>query len=436
MLFFFLLDSQTFESPIVLQDPPKAKLKRQLSINTVQQSESLRSYKRQATTDQPSNTDKSSPHSDDEDVGLVYSRYRHHEESDSSYMSRLRPAANDEVDGSCTLDAYTSRGLSGRARISTELNKIDDFAQGASNYKHVPSIYNSPDDEAQESPFDPLPSPNRFNLGDIGLTSPFMSKSTDNRALKDDVFVFPDSTAPRKVSPYKSSPSKVEQFENSVKEVYTRQPYGAKNESLDREDIFGRHSKERGRPSVQHEGDFPKYICPEKGFRWPKKVSISDPPDFSPRIVTTDSRPRFPTSTATSERYNIDEDKANLRILQREAQRARKIFGSPPSQSEIRDYQVKATKRAISDIARSPNEKEKNELKDEARALYERSYSDPRASPHQLRTILQRPSPLARGQSSNTRVPTETLSDNMVKSKMLKKSFLIFSFLTQLHHNY
>ena len=413
-------DTASQESPIVLQAPPK--LKRQLSINTVEQTESLRVYKRPATLARASSS--RTDHDDHDDVinNYVISRSEYsidpeprNQDFRQKYPNSLR--GEDEVDGadaagSC---ATSISGLTDRRRSSKE-NLIDDeISTSKVKYQRVPSIYC---DKATDNIYEnqPLPSPNRFNLDDIGLTSPFMARTSGGHGPQDDVFIFPEST--RKVSPYKLSPSKSDRREHDDCEPYVRKRHVGESELYQREETYAHAPTERERPYQRRHEDRPRFsqreavscpehVCPVKGFKFPKRPSVSDQPPFSPRVVSADTKPRFPSTVSTSgsrsQRSEYDDDISRLRLLQQEMSHAKNIYGSPPPSPEV-DYRQmspsrengKIPMRSISDVARSPNEKDIRETMEDMQTKYMRSYSDPRSSHSQSRSVPQ--SPLVRAE--------------------------------------
>lgn len=456
---FFLSEAQA--SPIVLQDPPKSKLKRQLSINTVEQSEFLRSFKRPATSDRPHMPsrrhlpDTSDDDVTDDDKGDVgYTSEGSDDDDDKSrlkslgYRSKFKglQRAGDEVDGSSISGSCASASISSFADRSRTLQE-QGISQSPGSLQRIPTIYCPTSDDQPENIYEdaPLASPNRFDLADIGLTSPFLGRTSGGHGPQDDVFVFPDSAAPRKLSPYKTSPSKTEtRFEDPDRELSIRKRISGERDLFEREERFPHQIKERKRTHKWLHDDrnllpereasqYPEHVCPKKGFLFPKTANITDPPHFSPRVVLADSKPRFPVATATLSQSKYEENIERLHILQKEVQRAKRVFGTPPkswdydsrqkspTSAKVRDLIKRNTKRSISDIDRSPNEKEIRENAEDVRNTYYRSVSDPRASPNQLRSVIQRPSPLLRDSTRSTR--TDEIRAESIVSDVIKNLF-------------
>lgn len=392
------------EAPIKLLDPPKSKLKRQLSIDTAERTDALHARKRVLLYD----SDSPRSRTDEVDGG------------------RPSNSANSEI-----IKVETSRSFSADDYDRRRVTVATDVSGCGIAQTFVPEIvYDNQDlqrdyPSTSDYPSIPLQSPNRFNLSDIGLTSPFASRNpigTHAKETEKEVFVFPDSVPPRKLSPYKPVHDECrtrdvkETGDERSREIFSRRAH----ESLYRDEIGNeaglKHTETKDSAHTKysscHKEQYRKGYVSESGFSWPEKVTITEPVTFSPRIVTVDSRPRFPsTSTSVERNKKTREDeelKTRLAILEREYARAKEIFDPVPH-----DYRQlspttrnvenlrRAALRSISNKDRSPNEKDIRETNEEVRNRYERSFSDPRFSPRQLHSLIMRPSPLSRQQEGS-----------------------------------
>ncbi|XP_053386911.1 uncharacterized protein LOC123542619 isoform X2 [Mercenaria mercenaria] len=419
------------EPPIKLMDPPKTKLKRQLSIDTAERTDAERVRKRAALLYQPGFSDDRPSRKDEVDGG--------------------RPSTSTEIIHTEASKSYSS-GIyeTGSATIPITI--------ATSSIRGQPElVYDTQDlQEEYTKEYVPLPSPNRFNLSDIGLTSPFATRTSFGTHEKE-AFVFPDNVPPRKISPYKNIHE--EYRERDVSEP--REDYSMEMLSrLAHESIFRKEYKTENNQSKSHidikDETQSKYSrghhtqhrpghVSERGFAWPEKATITEPVPFSPRIVTTDSRPRFPTSSTSNDRAKLAQEdlelKDRLRLLEREYARAKEIYGSPPVSQEFRQMSPtsrnveslrRGALRSISNKDRSPNEKEIREISDDVRSRYERSFSDPRFSPRQIYSLIMRPSPLCRQYDetmqdtlSHDRCPDRWRDD--VKRRLFVKGDLSYS---------
>ena len=244
---------------------------------------------------------------------------------------------------------------------------------------------------------------------------------------EDEVFIFPDSRLPRKTSPYRSGNSgtnpndAAEICERDSKDRYARarnedQRYGRDGDKLYGTEKTRTYEREREALGLFNDGDLRgKEYVTSKGFVWPSVASVTDTSQQNPRYVTSDIKQRQSSAVTTSSTLHKLDDldqnqlRAKLRMLEREYARAKEIYGSPPprdydasdvspnSRSRLlRDYPRRGPLKSLSHVDRSPNEKDIITTTEEVRKCYERSISDPRYSPGQLRTVIQKPSPLAR----------------------------------------
>ncbi|XP_052787167.1 uncharacterized protein LOC128222251 isoform X2 [Mya arenaria] len=409
-------------SPIVLQDPPKSKLKRQLSVDTTEKSEALRIHKKAAITER-----SLSPRKRIEAERSILPQSSQLPERKQFILEA------DEVDGSAPIQSTRLRAYDrqesdfddndslsrSRRNLKRTITSDDDVIKHGAPPSRVPHIYCSPSGDDRENPYEnsSLLSPNRFNLADIGLTSPFMQNLTPRGTkAEDEVFVFPDTVPPRKLSPYKAS-SEPDEGGREASERYGRQTRDTCRSEFER-DSDKHYSKDRGRAyererealGIYSDNDtFKQEYVTSKGFVWPKVAQVTESTPLSPRVVTAECKTRASVSSATSKRSHYDdlnesELRTTLRILEREYARAKETFGSPPprdfEESELSSSSRSRVpreweRRGISCIDRSPNEKDIKTTREEMRKIYERSISDPRYSPAQARSIIQKPSPLA-----------------------------------------
>ncbi|XP_052265349.1 uncharacterized protein LOC127867881 [Dreissena polymorpha] len=424
-------------APIVLQDPPKCKLKRQLSIDTVERSEALRIHKKAASTPMKESPEVNFRPQEEgvtqKSIGKARSNFEFKDEVDGSSPScSVRTSRHiDRIDSGIDSDESVSRSRRNLRRHMT--SDDEDVTSHCAPFTKVPHIYCSPTGD-EHTPYDkpPLLSPNRFNLADIGLTSPFINLTPRGAKGEDEVFVFPDSVAHRKVSPYKGSSCKGEPvadvLDREISERYSRSTRNANRQSYEREvDSLDKNRKRTGERDRERDkyGSYTEvenenrggYVTP-KGFVWPKTATVTEPLPLSPRIVTASPKSRSSSTTSASASKSAERDeygdyddeklRMKLRMLERAHAHAKEIYGSPPAtrgyevsdlspkSRQARDIAGRATFKSISCVDRSPNEKDIIETTEEVRKFYERSISDPRYSPSQLRSVIQKPSPLAR----------------------------------------
>ena len=273
-----------------------------------------------------------------------------------------------------------------------------------------------------------MQSPHYFNLKDIELTSPFLNPNLRRKSKENDehVFVFPEAVDERR-SPTKQSPSK--SGESTCQGQFSAR-YPIQNDAVQ---YLGSHlsnqaqntvgvpraewteSSYRGTSQTQAQSTLPTYVTHE-GFKWPVAATISEPPPFSPRLVTA-----YPKSKSTyqsqqqgsndhvaTQNEEIAKLQERIKLLEKEYERAKEIYRPNDSQSsprtrEIQEILRRNALRSISDIERSPNEKEIRCLEAEVKNRYERSVSDPTFSPRQRQQrFVQQPSPLGRQNSIRT----------------------------------
>ena len=371
--------------PIALQDPPKQKLKRQLSIGTVETSERERALKRSYV---PKNKPTARPTC-----------------TEPSWLPYIDPKP-DEVDGDSS-------------------SKTD-----VADPKHDPaSVYQNIRGKGPEAFINPLQSPHYFNMKDIELTSPFLNQlSGKTRKSDESVFIFPESND-RRVSPLKHSPSKsaaatITQAAHSFAAVTYEEEAQKQTTSLTSSSQSQRppanvshssHSYPMKYMQSDNQQRIPDYVTPE-GFRWPKIATVPETIPFSPRPVTAapTMKPNYPMPQPEppqriAQHDEIEKLQERITLLEREYERAKEIYlPKPMSQREfspcsreLQEILRRGALRSISDIDRSPNEKDIRRINEEVKNRYERSVSDPTFSPRQRqqRFMAQR-SPLGRQYSS------------------------------------
>ena len=371
--------------PIKLQDPPKQKLKRQLSIGTVETSERERALKRSYV---PKNIPTARPTC-----------------TEPSWLPYIDPKP-DEVDGDSS--------------VNKDVNDT----------QHDPaSVYQNVRGKGPETFINPLQSPHYFNMKDIELTSPFLNPlSSKTRKSDESIFIFPESND-RRVSPLKHSPSKpvaasITQAAHSFAAV-TYEDSAQKQTTC----LTSSNQSQRSSANVSHSGHsyptkythtetqqrIPDYVTPE-GFRWPKVATVTTTIPFSPRtvIAAPTMKPNYPMPQAEppqriTQHDEIEKLQERITLLEREYERAKEIYMAKPTNQrefspcsrELQEILRRGALRSISDIDRSPNEKDIRRINEEVKNRYERSVSDPTFSPRQrqLRFMAQ-PSPLGRQNSS------------------------------------
>ena len=272
----------------------------------------------------------------------------------------------------------------------------------------------------------PIKSPNLFDLNDIGLTSPFMNTTPRGTNKTKEVFIYPESVSPRprKTSPYKHTADighgsqsylyERERDRAAVSEAKHQAVLYKQTENLAR-DMFPDEIKRQSTLTAQEVEPAPREITEatvgpmyvsSKGFDWPLNVTITQAVPFSPRVVTTEARPRYSTATSssshpspqgssrqTSRSDSYEEDVAKLKRLEREYKRALEIFGSSEA---YRSHVL----RSFSAVDKSPNEKSIRETREDVRNKYERMFSFPVAAPrlsHYFSHQSQREDSLAPG---------------------------------------
>ena len=371
--------------PITLQDPPKQKLKRQLSIGTVETSERERALKRSYV---PKNIPTARPTC-----------------TEPSWLPYIDPKP-DEVDGDSS--------------VNTD----------ATDSKHDPaSVYQNIRGKGSDAFINPLQSPHYFNMKDIELTSPFLNPlSSKTRKSNESIFIFPESNDCR-VSPVKHSPSKsasasITQATHSFAPVTYEEASPKQTTCL----TFSNQSQ-RTSANVSHSGHsyqmkykhtetqqrIPDYVKPE-GFRWPKVATVPETIPFSPRATTAapTMKPNYPMPQAEppqriTQHDEIEKLQERITLLEREYERAKEIYLAKPMNQrdfspcsrELQEILRRGALRSISDIDRSPNEKDIRRINEEVKNRYERSVSDPTFSPRQRQQrFMAQPSPLGRQDSS------------------------------------
>ncbi|XP_060562465.1 uncharacterized protein LOC132722060 isoform X2 [Ruditapes philippinarum] len=411
-------DDDLEDHPIKLLDPPKTKLKRQLSIDTVDRTDELRVRKRPAILRQSDLGQDIPSRKDEVDGG--------------------RPSSSANVVHFDTPRHYTASVYETRVNTTKPVTVVTSSVR--ENAQLLPEIvYDATDmQKSYNTEYVPLPSPNRFNLSDIGLTSPFTSRTHaagGNRTNEQEVFVFPDTIPPRKLSPYKNIHG--DYRDTDVPE--TREGYSIldrlTHESVYRKETFpdsettnvDNQDEEQTNYSSCHLKHHRQNHVSERGFSWPEKATITEPVQFSPRIVSTETRPRFPSTVLSNNERSKkaqeeNELKARLRVLEREYARAKEVYGSPHDATSLRQMSPtsrnveslrRGTLRSFSNNDRSPNEKDIREISEEVRNRYDRSLSDPRCSPRQMYDAIMRPSPLCRqyDEPSRNSLPQDRYSE-------------------------
>ncbi|KAL3885572.1 hypothetical protein ACJMK2_025623 [Sinanodonta woodiana] len=254
-----------------------------------------------------------------------------------------------------------------------------------------------------EHPVPESPDMQHFNLKDIALTSPFLSKS-GRQDGNGNVFIFPDVTTAKGLDS-NNDQMFLEESSNKINDNATR-----------RKETKGKVNDFQNR-DIMHAENFdsvPQYVS-KTGFLWPENANNTKPILFSPRIVSGNAQPKFPISAkaetcssntllklATSTASNLsktgdypamirrdpDEDEFILKSNDLYA-RSTLVSDNPqlsPSSREINEILRRSwTKRSISDIERSPSEKEIREMRRETDRKYDRSWSDPTFDPRQHR---------------------------------------------------
>ena len=267
---------------------------------------------------------------------------------------------------------------------------------------------------------EPLVSPHYFSMKEIELTSPFLT-STTRRSLERDenVFVFPEA-ADQRTSPVKQSPSRSRSatgVQPSLPVTSTRQP-GSSELSQSSAVMTPILTQQRAHvtdavkdtpvPSHFTNQRLPEYVSSD-GFKWPRTANITEPIPFSPRIVTaTVNQNSVPPVPADAPGYRTNEEieklEERIKLLEREYERAKEIYHPKPANNcqfspgsrEIQDILRRSALRSISDIERSPNEKEIRRIEEEVKSRYERSISDPTYSPRHRQRFVPQPSPLGK----------------------------------------
>ncbi|KAL4216462.1 hypothetical protein ACF0H5_024186 [Mactra antiquata] len=378
-------------SPIRLQDPPKTKLKRQLSVDTADRTEALRVRKKVALVGQETDSDSPNDEVDGEcDVNhdVIISK--------SSHLSSGVPIP-------CKGREVTDRSISigrqdgGRHPTKSERKHPSDLNSG------IPEISYS----YEERDHGCLPSPGHFNLSDICLTSPFNSITPNAQQASDkSIFIFPDSVPPKKLSPYKVSHEESKDRESRenrgdyAREYSNRLVTESSRYQSDQEEIISGKSKTGSDGSTTHAISYKlhpeKSHVSERGFIWPETVTLTEPVPLSPRIITTESvnRKTTPSSNERLKRHEEQSLSNRLRMLERERDRAKEMYGCSSNEMSPNSRAVESVRRGLSYQDRSPNEKEIREMNDEVRRQYDRSLSYPRCSPRQMRNRVSNPSPL------------------------------------------
>ena len=281
-----------------------------------------------------------------------------------------------------------------------------------------------------------LQSPHYFNLKDIELTSPFLNPNLRRRSKENDehVFVFPEAADERR-SPTKQSPAKSGEstYHGQFSSRYPMQNDSVQflgsqssNHAQNTVDVSTDNSL-RGTSQSQARPTLPTHVTHE-GFKWPVAATISEPPPFSPRLVTAypkskatyQSQQQGPIDQVTTQNEEIAKLQERIKLLEKEYERAKAIYRPNDSQSsprtrEIQEILRRNALRSISDIERSPNEKEIRRLEAEVKNRYERSVSDPSFSPRQRQQrFVQQPSPLGRQNPNRTEAFEHGGVDNQV----------------------
>ena len=328
----------------------------------------------------------------------------------------------DEVDGSSTSSKEIGSG------------GVDKMPAGMSYPVSLP--------QRTHSITEPLQSPHYFNLKDIELTSPFLNPNIRRKSKErdDHIFIFPEAAdergSPTKQSPVKSwddtyhgaAQAKYPMQSDPVRYIDTVSPssnQAHRSGSVSRADRVD--SAPRGSNQTQAPTTLPTYVTKE-GFKWPAAATISEPPPFSPRVVTAYPRPTVQQSHDSEDqplRQNeeIAKLQERIKLLEKEYERAKAIYMPKqtthsqfsPGSREIQEILRRSALRSISDIERSPNEKEIRRLEAEVKNRYERSVSDPTFSPRQRQQrFVQQPSPLGRQNSFRHDVPEHGVTDDQV----------------------
>ena len=369
--------------PIKLQDPPKPKLKRQLSINTVEQTERERTPKKTFVPKETPFTTRTSC-----------------EQTWTPYIDPKR----DEVDG--RPGSSTDAGTAG----------VDKMPTGTSYPVPIPT--------KAHTRTEPMQSPHYFNLKDIELTSPFLNPNLRRKSKENDdhVFVFPETVDERR-SPTKQSPAKKDEhtYHGTMPSRYPKQEdsvqhlgiqsYEQEQRTANVQRAETKDNSQRKTIQTQVQHAVPTYVTHE-GFKWPVAATISDPPPFSPRLVTAYPKSTYQHQASNDQPTTQSEEIAKLqeriKLLEKEYERAKAIYRpdnshSSPRTRDIQEILRRSALRSISDIERSPNEKEIRRLEAEVKNKYERSISDPTFSPrHRMQRFVQQPSPLGRQNSIRT----------------------------------
>ena len=262
-------------------------------------------------------------------------------------------------------------------------------------------------------------------MKDIELTSPFLNPIPyKGQQGNENIFVFPESKDQR-ISPAKPSPSKsVSSTVNHVSVPATSVRYQEPHEVIKSMGVISSNETQRtATGSVSQAGRSyslrytesdqsqrkPDYVTQE-GFKWPKTANVTEPIPFSPRVVTAGINPNFPmTQQEATQRARQTEEIEKLQeritLLEREYERAKEIYSSKPVSQrdfspcsrELQEILRRGALRSISDIDRSPNEKDIRRINEEVKSRYERSVSDPTFSPRQRQQrFIAQPSPLGR----------------------------------------
>lgn len=387
-------------TPIKLQDPPKTKLKRQLSVDTADRTEALRVKKKVALVSESLHDEV------DGDCDVIHDVII----NKSSHVTASVPIACKQrnlSDRPLPLETHegvrvpdmTDRRHPAETLGGVRIPDMTDRRPPAELNAGISEISNSYDD----SEYGCLSSPGNFNMSDICLTSPFTSTASSNTKLGEkNIFVFPDSVPPRKPSPYKLTHEEypdrdVHESRGEFTREYGNRLVSQSSYKNDQEEPNCGKSR-TGSSAHAHTSYKPlskKSHVTDRGFIWPEKVTIPDTMPLSPRIAPSESVGRM--SSPSNERLTRQEQQTlnnRLRMLERERDRAKEIYKCAANELSPNARVFESVRRGISHQDRSPNEKEIREISEEVRRQYSRSFSDPRCSPRQHRNRVSKPSPL------------------------------------------
>ncbi|KAK3600361.1 hypothetical protein CHS0354_015502 [Potamilus streckersoni] len=371
-----------------LQDSLRPNLKRQLSRDSFEERVNFRGYKRVSTRgSEDESADGHLPSCNDIGINQTVC-------CPQSIVDSKTPSDN-VANIPVSISTNYEKGIKVRESEVVPEERLSACRVSAENFGNTKYLYEYP--VVPESP-----DTQHFNLKDIALTSPFLSIS-GRQDGNGSVFIFPDVTTGN-------------DLDSNNDQIFSEESCKIKENGNRRKDIKGKANDFPNRDIMQaDDSDSVRQYISKTGFFWPENANNTQPILFSPRIVTGHAQPKFPMTSkvetcnsnsllklATSTASNLSKAGDYQAMVRRDPNDdefisktndpyARSIMGNDnpqlsPSSREINEILRRSlTKRSISDIERSPSEKEIREMRRETDRKYDRSWSDPTFDPRQQR---------------------------------------------------